>query len=132
MIKNNQGFIALTSVLILSAIFLLISISVASRGISGFGTSVAFNQRDTAKYLASACIEYAHMELQRTLDYRGNESIIMDDGTCQILDIKGSGNTDRILQVQSTVGEHTYRIEDIIETVSPNMLVTSSKRVTNF
>lgn len=130
--KNTQGFIALTSVLILSAIFLSVTITIASRAITESGTNNAFWERETSMYLATACIEYARLELQRTLDYRGNEGILISDRLCEILDIEGSGNTDRIIRVQSTVGSHTYRIEEIIESVSPSMVITSSKRVTNF
>lgn len=130
--KYTQGFIALTSVLILSAIFLSMSISVASRAISESDTAITFRERDTARYLARACLEYARMELERTLDYQGNEGILIQGQTCQILNIEGIGTTNRTVQVQSTVGSHTYRIEDVIETVSPNMVVTSSERVIQF
>lgn len=132
MIKNTQGFIALTSVLILSAIFLSVTISVAYRAVTVSGTSTAFRERDTARYLAQGCLEYARMELERTLDYQGNEGILIGEETCQILGIEGFGNTDRVVKVKSTVGSHTYYIEDTIEEVSPNMIVTSSERVTEF
>lgn len=132
MMKHTQGFIALTSVLILSAIFLSMSISVASRAISGSGVSIAFSERDTARYLTHACSEHARMELERTLDYRGNESILIEGKECRILEIQGTGNTNRILRVESTVGAHTYHIEEYIETISPQMVITTSERVTNF
>lgn len=130
--KSNHGFIALASVLILSAIFLSLSIGIATRAIGGAGTDNAFRERDSALYLSQACAEYARMELQRTLDYQGNEGILMDEGSCQILPIGGTGNTNRTLRVQSTVGAHTYRIEYDILTVSPYMVITSSERVTSF
>ena len=130
--KYTQGFIALTSVLILSAIFLSMSISVASRAISESDSVIAFRERDTARYLARACLEYARMELERTLDYQGNEGILIQRQTCQILNIEGIGTTNRTVRVQSTVGSHTYRIEDVIETVSPNMVITSSEQVIQF
>jgi len=132
MIKNTQGFIALTSVLILSAIFLSVTISVASRAITVSDTSTAFRERDTARYVAHGCLEYARMELERTLDYQGNEGILIGEESCQIHDIEGSGNTNRVLKVQSTIGSHTYYIEDVIGNVSPDMTITSSERVTEF
>ncbi|MFZ2252826.1 MAG: hypothetical protein WAW13_01475 [Minisyncoccia bacterium] len=130
--KNTQGFIALASVLILSAIFLSLSIGIATRAIREAKTDTALRERDSALYLSEACAEYARMELERTLDYQGNEGILMDEGSCQILPIEGVGNTNRILRVQSTVGTHTYRIEYGILTVSPHMVITSSERVTSF
>ena len=132
MTQYARGFIALTSVLILSAIFLSMSISVASRAISESNTAFAFQEHNTARYVARACLEYARMKLERTLDYQGNEGILIHGQSCQILNIEGVGITNRTLRVESIVGAYTYRIEEIIETVSPHMVITSSKRVIHF
>ena len=113
----NRGFIALTSVLILSAIFLSITISVASRAISSSSVQIAFMERDAAKYQAQGCLEFALMELQRTLDYTGNEEIFVGNGTCDILSVAGESDAERTVQVESTAGDHTYRIEGQIEAV---------------
>lgn len=132
MIVNSQGYIALTSVLVLSAIFMSISIGMALQSIHGADLNNALNKNEAARDFAFSCSDYARMELQRKLDYQGNEVILMTEGDCEILSIQGNGNTDRILQVQSSVGPYTYRIEDVIEVVSPVMVVTSSKRVISF
>ena len=132
MTQHARGFIALTSVLILSAIFLSMSISVAFRAISESNTAFAFREHDTARYVARACLEYARMELERTIDYQGNEGILVYGQPCQILNIEGVGITNRTLRVESVVDAYTYRIEEIIETVSPHMIITSSKRVIHF
>lgn len=132
MTKHSQGFIALASVLILSAIFLSMSIGIASRAISEATTDIAFREYDTAQYLAETCAEHARMELERTLDYAGNEGILLDEGSCDILPIGGAGNANRILRVESQVGSHVYRIEDDIQAVSPHMIITTSERVINF
>lgn len=132
MIIYSRGFIAVTSVLILSAIFLSITISIASRAITVTDTSITFRERDAARYIAHACKEYARIELQRTLDYQGDEVISVGDESCEILSIDGSGNADRILRVQSFVGSHGYYIEDNIEAVSPYMIITTTERVSQF
>lgn len=132
MIKNNEGFIALTSVLILSAIFLSITVSMATRAITVSETSVALRERDTARYLARGCVEYARLALQRTLDYRGDEVIIIGDDSCNILEIEGEGKSNRVVKVEVAVGMHSYLIEEVIEEVSPVMKVTSSERVIQF
>ena len=132
MIKNNEGFIALTSVLILSAIFLFITVSMATRAITVSETSVALRERDTARYLARGCVEYARLALQRTLDYRGDEVIIIGDDSCNILEIEGEGKSNRVVKVEVTINIHSYLIEEVIEEVSPVMKVTSSERVIQF
>ncbi len=132
MIKHQSGFIAISTVLILSAIFLSISLGMAVRAISGIDASTGFHQAEAARLLALGCRDYARMELLRTLDYAGNESILIDGNTCEIFDIQGSGNEDRILMTEGTVGNHTVRMKDVIEQISPNMIILSSERVVSF
>ncbi len=130
--RKIKGFIALTSVLILSVIFLSVTVSMATRAISGAFITTAVIERDTAEQYAMACVEHALMELQRTVDYSGDDSIELDGGACEILTIEGSGVGDRTLQVESTVGSHVYRAEMVIESVSPQLLITSYERVAQF
>ena len=129
--KKSRGFIALTSVLILSAIFLSISISVASRAISGSDTAIVLYERDVAYFRAVACVEYGLMELQRTLHYEGEEGILVGDGICNI-SIGGEGNENRTLQAESIVNEHVTRIEVIVEEVSPTLIISSQEEVDSF
>lgn len=129
---NTKGFIALSSVLIMSAIFLSISISMASHAISGSGTGVALYENNAAQMLAQSCLEHALLELQRTLVYGGDESILIDETSCVILPIGGSGNHDRTVQVVGTFGSHTYRIQVVVDTVSPEVTLASYERVTSF
>ena len=121
MIKLNQGFIAISTVLVLSAIFLSISLGMSLRAIAGTDVSIALNEREKARLLAHGC-----------LDYGGNEGILIGEGACEIFNIEGSGNNNRILMVESTIGEHTVRIKDVIEQISPNMIILSSERVVSF
>ncbi|MCA9355885.1 hypothetical protein KC865_05070 [Candidatus Kaiserbacteria bacterium] len=132
MIKNNQGFIALSSVLILSAIFLSITIGITSNSITVSGTGIAFKDRDEARYTIHACLEHARMELQRTLGYRGDEVLQVGDNQCEILVVEGIGNTDRIIKVHSRVGEQEYFISENIDQISPKFIISSSERVTQF
>ena len=129
---NIRGFIALTSVLILSAIFLYITISIASRAISSSSIQIAFQERDNAKYNAEGCLSYALMELQRTFEYVGDEGILVGNGTCNILSLSEDATQPRTVQVESTVGNHTYRLEADIAEVAPQVYVTSIERVETF
>lgn len=129
MIKQSQGFIALTSVLILSAIFLSLAISTTLSVITATGTNTAFRERDVARYMARGCMEYALMQLERNLNYQGNEVILIDDEECEILPITGAGNINRVLEVKSIIGAHVYHIVSEIETISPIMVVKTSERL---
>jgi len=132
MIKHTQGFVALSSVLILTAIFLVITISLSTQSILALDTADTLIGRDKAKYLAHSCLEYARMELIKSLDYQGNESIMMDSGNCEIGLITGVGNFDRELRVKATLDDYHYYLEDMIETVGPVMQIKTSRRVEKF
>lgn len=129
--KYTHGFIALTSVLVLSAVFLSVTISMVSRAISGSSVAAALVERDSARHLAEACVERGLYELVRTLDYDGSDSIVMDDGSCDVVTL-GEGLSNRELHAEATIGSHTYRIEVILESISPSVLMTSYERVTQF
>lgn len=132
MIKSHQGFVALSAVLILTAVFLAIAIGLSTKSISGQDTAVVIIGRDKAKYLAYSCLEYARMELIRSLDYQGNEVIMLTDGLCEINQITGIGNFARVLRIKAVVDEYSYYIEDNIETINPIMQINTSQRVEGF
>ncbi len=130
--KYTQGFIALASVLVLSAIFLSISISIASRAISGSDTSIGMHEREVARFIVMACVEHALVELQRTLNYDGEESILVGDTPCEIESIGGDGNTNRTIHAESQVGSVVYRVVVDVAVVSPHLSITSYERVASF
>ncbi len=131
-IKKTKGFIALTSVLVLSTLFLSITISMASRTISESQIQRALAERDTAQYLAEACIEEGLSELVHTFDYNGNTTTVVGEGECEILEVSGIGTSHRVLRTESVVGQHTYRTEVILESISPHVRITSHNRITKY
>lgn len=130
--KTNQGFMALTSVLVLSAIFLSLSISIATHAISGSKTNTSVHASNKAKFLAESCVEYALAELQRSALYDGDEQVQIGEESCDILTVQGTGNTDRIIQTESTVSGHVYRWEVVVSEIDPSIQITSWEPVTNF
>lgn len=130
--KKHYGFIALSTVLTLSAIFLSLGIAVASRAISGANTITAIQRQSEAKQLADSCAEHALIELTRTLNYSGNGSILIEGRPCTILPIEENSDHSRILKVIGTVSDYTYRTKVVIEHVSPEMKITSWEGVPHF
>lgn len=130
--KKYDGFIALSSVLMLSAIFLSLSISIAFQAISGSkNASISFEGRK-AEMLAKDCVEYALIKLQDTLNYQGNESILFGTGLCTINQITGVGNTNRTIETQGIYGEYTNRIVVVVEEISPITIIASYRLVAQF
>lgn len=130
--KHTRGFVALTSVLVLGAILLSITISTASRSITAADLGTALYAKEKAETLAHLCAEHALIELERTLGYVGDESIVVGDESCDILTITGTGNTERTISSMSTVGGHVHRTRVIVSSVSPDLTITSWESVSSF
>ncbi len=127
-----RGFMALTSVLVLSAFFLLVCIGTASRAISKSQMTTARIERDTGEVRADACVEHALIELSRTLGYQGDDTIAVGDGSCTIMSIDGEGNGERTIRAYAQNGAHTYRAEVVVSQLSPQVRIQSYTRVVDF
>jgi len=130
--SNQKGFIALISVLIIAALVLAISIGVSLRSVEETNMSLGEQESHRALALADLCAEQALMKLLSVLDYSGNESIIIDGESCDILTIGGSGNSDRTVQTRSTVSGYTKKVEVEVSRISPTMEIVSWEEVADF
>lgn len=132
MILNKRGFIALISVLIIGAVVLMITIGLALR--SQAETAISFSEQESHRALALAnlCAEQALLKLENTVNYAGNESIMMDGESCEILLIDGSGNLHRTVKTQSTVSKYTKKVKVKVLQTSPVMQIVSWEEVSDF
>lgn len=130
--KNQEGFIALISILIIGAIVLTISIGLSLRSIGETNMSLGGQESHKALALANLCAEQALMKLESTFNYTGNESVPVDGESCDILAIDGSGNFNRTIQTQSTVSNYTKKVRVVVSQISPTMQITSWEEVSDF
>lgn len=125
----RDGFIALTSVLIIQAVTLAIVLAVGLRSIGESNMSGGEHQSHRALAMANLCAELALMRLESVRQYAGNETITIGSDSCQILAIEGVGNTNRKVITQSTVAGYTKRMNITLQRISPTMQITSWKEV---
>ena len=130
--NREQGYIALISVLIISAVLLLIASSSNLISISESDMSLQENQSWQSFYLATACAEHALMELKDNLKYTGNETLIFDNGTCDILPVEGKGSKNRVIKVLGNAYNQTRKIKIEINKVNPRMEIKSWTNITDF
>lgn len=129
---QHKGFMALSTVLILSAILVSIVIGVSIRSISRAMVSLDEEASKRAQVLSESCAEYALIELERTFEYAGDQSIMIGTDSCTIEPIEGSGNTNRTVYTESTVSGHISRIRVVVSEISPELIITSWERGTSF
>ncbi len=128
----RNGYIALISVLIISAIVVLIATSASLISIGESDMALQENQARESFYLADFCAEYALMKLESVLNYSGNKTVTLGQNSCNILSIEGSGNYNRVVKVQSTFSGQTRKVKVQISQISPTMQITSWQGVSDF
>lgn len=129
---KNQGFTALISVLIISALILTISIGLSLRSIEEIKMASNQDLSNKALSLTEACAENAVLKLKQNQSYSGNEDVIIEgNDSCHIFPVEGSGNFNRVIKTESTVKELKRKIRIDISQVSP-LQIFSWQEVSDF
>ncbi len=102
----NSGFIALTSVLIISAVVLAIAVSVSLLGIGEANSSLTFARGEETKKVAESCVEEALLRLRDTGSYSGG-TLSVGNGSCTIA-VSGAGSNKTIDVIATLSGPPQY------------------------
>jgi hypothetical protein len=109
--RNNQlGFIAFTSLLVISAVTLAIAISIPLLGITEANSSMGYKKSQETLKIAESCIEEGLIKLRDVPIYTGG-MLTVGNGTCQI-NATGSG-TLRTIDVTATISGQPQYIRKI-------------------
>ena len=128
----HRGFIALTSLVIISAIILAISLGVSLRGVDESKTGLSQELGTRAHAAVERCVEEALMRLKNDLLYAGGESIIEGGESCDIRAVGGSGNVNRTIEAQSTVSGYTKKIRAVASVINPLTVIESWQTIGDF
>lgn len=129
----KPGFIALLTVLVISAVALLVGTGLVIRAIGATNITLATDAMDRTYVAATACAEHALISLKSSLSYAGNESMTLSNGdTCRILAVTGVGNLNRVIQTTSTVQGATRKMQVNVGNVNPTMGISSWQDVAAF
>jgi hypothetical protein len=97
--KNPQhGFIALISILILSAVLLATTLSLAQFGIANRFFILNLEQKAVSKKVAEACVQIARIKVYNDPTYTVSTpvSVAIAGGTCNIYTVTVSGSNSSI------------------------------------
>lgn len=129
---NNQcGYIALISVLMVSAIIVLIAISASLASISESDMGFLENQAWTAFSLATACAEEALLRIKDYTLFSGSGNLTLGDGNCTYTVIRLAGQ-NRDIRASGTVGNIIRKVKITIDGISPSINITSWLQVADF
>lgn len=113
MTKENSGYIAVTTSIILSFLMLLVSTSLGfSTWFSRIGV-LNSSYKATSYFLAESCLETAKLKLALNGSYAGNENITINTYQCSIKPITSPAG-QKIITTQAKVSGATTNLKLII------------------
>ena len=118
-LSNKPGFVALMSVMIVSAIVLSISVSIVFLNINSGKSSLDINDMDQARNLASSCSEKALLEIASASGVT-SETLNFPEGTC-FYQIYNLGAEDRRVESRANVKNIVRREELLIDQINPEI-----------
>lgn len=132
--KSNylkDGYIALITVLVIGAVGVAVAVSLLLLGLSSSRTSFALEQSNQAKALANACSEEALQQIRDSTPFTGTGNLSLGQGTCTYT-VTSQGGQNRTITSSGTVGTIVRKVKIILDTITPNINVTSWQELADF
>jgi hypothetical protein len=126
--KNEKGLVALMGVMIISGILITVGLSAGYLNSSQLILDFQRVQSQKSYYAANLCAEYALMELKKNANYSGGQTLNLEEGTCQILQVEGQWT----LKVSADVSNQIRKIKIIISRINPLIVINSWQEVPDF
>jgi len=127
-LKKQKGFIAITTVLIISALVLMISIGISLESIGEMKMGLQRSLSSQSYYLTNLCAEETLMKLKENSSYLGDETINVENGNCTILPIEGNWT----IKVSAFSSGQIKKMKLIISQIDPEIIVDSWEEVAEF
>lgn len=118
--KSKEGYVAITTSIILSMIILVVAITLGSSNLLTRSDFLDFNNKQLSFTLARSCLGYALLRLAEVPTYSGNQTIAVDAYQCSILPIETSGQ-NKIIKATAQISGATTNLR---LTVDGNSLIT--------
>jgi len=107
-IKEQKGFVAITSVLIVSVLVFVLGISLFHSSMEDQSMSAAYDNGQEASLLADNCAREAFHKLKENIDYAGNETIEINGMSCTINAIENVSTSTKKISTSASVGEQPH------------------------
>ena len=129
--QKQNGFITLTSVLVVGAVGVAIATSLILLGLGSSRTSFAVEQSNQAKGLANACAEEALQQIRDSTPFTGSGNLTLGQGICTYT-VTNQGGQNRTITSSGTVGSIIRKVKIIIDKISPTIQVVSWQEAADF
>lgn len=129
-IKDNQGYVALITVLIVLAVSIIVAVSAVLNSTNEMQMGYASGEAEKAFNIADACADEALLRLKREPNLSTIPDLSIGEGSC-IIQIENLGGESRRLKVTG-LKKNIYRLIEIELTVGSDWQVVSWKEVGEF
>lgn len=129
--NKNTGYVTLISAIIISLISSAIAVSLLLLGLSSSRTSFTLVQSNQAKALADACAEEALQQIRASLIFTGSASVSLGAGSCTYT-VTSQGAQNRTATVSGTVGTVVRKVQITLDSINPDINITSWQEVADF
>lgn len=107
---NKEGYIAIISAIIITAILAVIALVFSSSNFLGRFDTENAEMKDVSRELTHGCLEYARLQLSLNNSYAGGELRTIASSTCYILWVQTQGQ-NKIVQATSTVNNKNTNLK---------------------
>jgi len=128
--KNQGGYVALISVLIIGAVATAIALGLLVNGTDSQRSALVSQQSAQARTLANACADEALQVMHDTTSYTGTNNMSLGSGTCSYT-VTSTGASTRIVDTVGTVNNVVRRVKIYVTITSSNLSITSWQEVSD-
>ncbi len=130
--ESRKGYIALISVILMSALGLGIMLSVIAAGVNASRTDFSLQQSGGARSLASSCAEEALQKILETSTTTSSGNLTIGSGTCAYLITSTSSGQNITISSTGILGTVTSKIKVVVATTTPGITLSSWEEVADF
>jgi len=120
--RKFNGFVSIVTIVILLIVGSVIILTSYQINTDSFITNKNINAYFKSRTVAQSCMEIALNKLKINNSYSGNEQIQIGSDSCSIEPITGTGNTNRLVKVNSNILETNYSIEALVLEINPKII----------
>ena len=128
MVKKQNGYIALLTVLIIGAAATAISVTVLLLGADSQRSALVSQQSKQARFLAIACANEALQVIHDTTSYTGTGNLTLGQGSCTYT-VASTGASTRTITTTGTVEGVIRKIQASVTVTSSNISVSSWQEI---
>jgi len=130
LIRKQNGYVTLISVLLVGAVGLATAVSLLFIGFNNSSTAFTMEQSNQAKALANACAEEALKQISNLISFTGQGNLSLGRGNC-IYNVSANGN-GKIITSSGTVSNIIRKVKITVDATTPKINVASWQEVADF